>query len=231
MTTALVLSAGGMFAAWEAGVWSAIADHFHPDLIVGASGGAWNGWVIAGGATPAELAREWLEPSIAAIRMFHGEPLREKARDLCLRFRPGLPFGLTVVEARRLGVRLVRGSEITWRHLAATASIPVLFPPVAIEGRRYVDGGLLGALPLWAAEEMGATHAIAVNCLTGLPFRMLRAVLRPRPPGPGLQVTWIVPSQPLGSLRDAICWSRPNIERWIALGERDGKNALSSITM
>ena len=73
--------------------------------------------------------------------------------------------------------------------------------------------------------------AIAVNCLTGLPFRMLRAVLRPRPPGPGLQVTWIVPSQPLGSLCDAICWSRPNIERWIALGERDGKNALSSITM
>ena len=55
MTTAVVFSAGGMYAAWEAGVWKAIAGQVRPDLIAGASAGAWNGWAIAGGATPEEL--------------------------------------------------------------------------------------------------------------------------------------------------------------------------------
>jgi NTE family protein len=220
-----------MFAAWEAGVWKALSDGFRPDLIVGASAGAWNGWAIAGGVSADELIAEWLDGSLAAIRIFHPEPLHQKARELFSRFRPELPFGLTVVETPGLGARLVCGPEITWRHMAATCSIPVLFPPVSIGNRRYVDGGVGGALPVWAAQEMGATRAVAMNCLMGLPFRVLRAILRPRPPRAGFPVACIIPSQPLGSLRDAICWSRPNIERWIALGERDGKRALSSITM
>jgi predicted acylesterase/phospholipase RssA len=36
-----------------------------PDLIVGASVGSLNGYAIAGGATPQELAEFWLQPSIA----------------------------------------------------------------------------------------------------------------------------------------------------------------------
>jgi predicted acylesterase/phospholipase RssA len=63
---------------------------------------------------------------------------------------------LTVVEAPRLRSHIVRGPEISWQHLAATCSIPVVFPPVRIGGKLSVDGGFLGALPLWAAEEMGA---------------------------------------------------------------------------
>jgi len=46
-----------MYAAWEVGVWKALAPHIRPDLIVGASAGAWNGWAIAGGAAPEELER------------------------------------------------------------------------------------------------------------------------------------------------------------------------------
>src|ERR1039458_5392786 len=45
--TALVLSAGGMFGAWEVGVWKTLSRHLRPDCIVGASAGAWNGWMIA----------------------------------------------------------------------------------------------------------------------------------------------------------------------------------------
>ena len=40
--TALVLSAGGMYGAYQAGAWKAIADIFQPDLVVGASIGAIN---------------------------------------------------------------------------------------------------------------------------------------------------------------------------------------------
>lgn len=226
-----MLSAGGMFAAWEAGVWKVLAERVRPDLIVGASSGAWNGWLIAGGATPEELVREWHDPSIAATWLFRPELLRSKAQDLWNRFRPKVPFGLTVVEVPQLHARLVQGTDVTWRHLAATCAIPGAFPPVSIANKQFVDGGLLGALPLWAAEEMGATHAIALNCLTNLSFRMLRALLRPRIASATLDVTLIEPSEQLGSLRDTICWSHSNIERWIELGERDAKRAMSKITM
>ena len=48
---ALVLSAGGQWGAWEAGAWKVLSQTFQPDLIVGASVGAWNGWAIAGGCS------------------------------------------------------------------------------------------------------------------------------------------------------------------------------------
>lgn len=221
-----MLSAGGMYTAWEVGVWRALAPYVQPSLVVGASAGAWNGWAIAGGATPDDLARDWLDASLATIRIRRPEPLHRKARELWSRFQPRVPFGLTVVEIPRLRARLIRDSEVTWQHLAATCSIAGLFPSVPIGGRSYVDGGLQGALPLWAAEEMGATHAIALNCLVGLRWRILRTVFRARRASPQLQVVSIIPSEPLGPLKYALVWSRPRIERWIELGERDGKQAL-----
>ncbi|MBV9504538.1 MAG: patatin-like phospholipase family protein [Acidobacteriia bacterium] len=231
MTTAVVFSAGGMYGAWEAGVWKALAGHIRFDVIAGASAGAWNGWAIAGGATPEELANYWLDASVASIRILRAQPLHQNARDLFSRFRPRLPFGLTVVEMPRFRERLIRDSEITWRHLAATCSIPGVFPPVRINGRFYVDGGLLNLLPLWAAAEMGAARAIGINCLTGFPSKILNRVLRPKHRGLEIPFQTITPSERLGSLRDSLYWSRPKIERWLELGERDGKAALSSITM
>jgi len=228
-----------MFAAWEVGAWKALQRHFQPDLIVGASAGAWNGWAIAGGCSPDELARDWLDPRTGKIMqlglhstgILRPQALHEKARDLFARFQPRVPFGLVMVEVPRLRMQLVRGPEVTWRHLAATCAIPLCFPPVAIQGRSYVDGGLRAALPLWAAEEMGARRAVALNVLTTLPFRALRRVIPPRRPSAALEVIRLEPSQRLGPLRDAAHWTTANIERWIELGERDAIRAASSITM
>jgi len=228
-----------MFAAWEAGVWKALHGHFQPDIVIGTSAGAWNGWAIAGGATPDELIAEWLDPSTAKIMqpglhlagLLHPRVLHEKAHELYDRFRPRLPFALTLAEVPRLRPHVICNSEVTWQHLAATCSIPFGFPPVLIDGRRYVDGGLLGALPLWAAERMGATRAIAFNVLNTVPFRLLRKVLRPPQTCGPMQVLHFEPSIALGSLKSAIFWSRANVERWIELGELDGKRALTSITM
>jgi NTE family protein len=62
---ALVLSGGGLFGAWQAGAWSVLVNRVAPDLIVGASVGSLNGYVIASGGTPEELRSMWLEPSFA----------------------------------------------------------------------------------------------------------------------------------------------------------------------
>jgi NTE family protein len=236
---ALVLSAGGMYAAWEVGVWRALRERFEVDLIVGTSAGAWNGWMIASGVSPNELIREWMDPAAANIIQFglhrtgilRPNALHEKARDMFARFQPRIPFGLTVAEVPRLRPVLVRCPQITWRHLAAAASIPLCFPPVEIEGKHYVDGGLLGALPSWVAEQMGATHAITVNCINIMPFRLMRLVFPPRRPGATLKIFPIEPSRKLGSLREGLVWSADNVRRWIEQGERDGNRAATSITM
>jgi NTE family protein len=239
VTTALVLSAGGMWAAWEVGVWKVLSRRFQPDLIVGASAGAWNGWAIAGGCTPDELVRDWTDPRTGQIMrfgftaggVFRPEALHARARELFARYRPRIPFGLTVVEVPRMRVRLVRESEITWQHLAAACAIPFGFPPVRIQGKFYVDGGLRGGLPLQAAETMGATRAVALNVLNTPGFRVLRKTLWVPNASAALQVIRLEPSERLGSLRDAVVWSRANVERWIALGERDANRAATSITM
>jgi NTE family protein len=186
--------------------------------------------MIAAGCSAEELTAAWLDPVNATIIPRAGV-LRQMARELFAHFRPRVPFGLTVVEVPRMRVRLVRDSEITWQHLAAACSIPLLFPPVRIDGASYVDGGLLGTLPLWAASEMGATRAIAVNALTALPFRALRWALPPRRPSPTIEIVRIEPPTPLGSMTDAVRWSRASTLRLIEQGERDATRVCTSITM
>jgi NTE family protein len=233
--TALVLSAGGMFAAYQAGVWKAIAGAFQTDMVIGASAGALNGWVIASGCAPEELATQWTHPDTAKWMQFRAPGFDARVQELFAKYTPRVPFGVVVVEAAKLRSHLIQSEHITWRHLAASCSIPLMFPAQRIGGKNYVDGGLLNVLPLWAAREMGATRAIAINALPAMPSRVLRmaagALRRMRPhdrrPVEGLEVIHIAPSQPMGTLTEAVRWNRDCIERWIDLGYRDGQ----SITM
>jgi NTE family protein len=229
MTTALVLSAGGMWAAWEVGAWRALRERIQPDLVVGASAGAWNGLAISGGISPEDLEREWLHPSMAHVMMRRPHGMYEKAREICGRYSPRAPFALTIVEVPSLRVHIVREHELTWQHLAASGSIPCVFPPVKIDGRRYVDGGFRGGLPLWAAEKLGATRAIALNVLNTPLFRILHRTMWGRHASAALDVIRIEPSERLGSLSDAVVWNANNIARWIEQGERDARRAMTSV--
>jgi NTE family protein len=233
--TALVLSAGGMFAAYQAGVWKAIAGAFRPDMVIGASAGALNGWAIAGGCPPEELAARWTDPDTAKWMRFRAPGFDARVQELFTRYSPRMPFGVVVVEAASMRSRLMQADEITWRHLAASCSIPVIFPAQRIGAKRYIDGGLLNVLPLWAAREMGATRVIAINAMPAIPNPVLRVAaeamrwIRPqeRMPVEGMDVIHISPSEPLGSLWELVRWKRDCIERWIDVGYRDGQ----SITM
>jgi NTE family protein len=180
----------------------------------------------------------WLDPATGDVMSFglhasgflRGPPLHAKARALFEQFRPRVPFALTMVEIPRLRSHIVRDRDVTWQHLAASCAIPFGFPPVEIAGRRYVDGGLRGGLPLWAAEELGATRAIALNVLNTPGFRLLHSVMGGKGVRGSLEVVRLEPSRRLGSLRDALRWNAGNIERWIAQGEQDAMCIASSIT-
>jgi predicted acylesterase/phospholipase RssA len=245
--TALVLSAGGMFGAYQAGAYRAIAELAPPDIVVGVSVGALNGWQIAGGCTPDHLIAQWLDPSAGkALTLFpnHGwrngwfDPaaLRAQVEEIRGRSEPRLPFGLVVVQLPRLSRHLVKHPDITAAHLQATCSIPLFLASVKIDGRRYLDGALFEKFPIWAALEMGATRIIAVDSLPNVGKWWMHVginiahVFKPSPRYPeDLDLTIIEPSERLGDANDAVFWKRENAERWVDMGTRDAVRALAAL--
>ena len=223
--TALVLSGGGMFGAWQAGVWSALAPAFQPDLVVGASVGSLNGYAIAAGWSPQELCDFWRGAHVAA----GFRRLPEMIQALMAHRALHTEYAAVLVDLLRIQPRTFRGPAITWRHLAASCAVPGILPPCRIDGRWYVDGGLLNPLPVWAAAELGATRIVALNALAEFPSALLkpfvaafRAVFGHNPKlRSDIDVLTIAPNGPLGSLADALRWKRENIERWLAQGASD----------
>ncbi len=220
---ALVLSGGGLFGAWQAGAWAALAGRFQPDLIVGASVGSLNGYAIACGASPEKLRELWLTGMDSEFS--------ELSTHICglMEHRPQIDFAVVITDLLRLKPRIVRGPEVTGRHLAASCAVPVFLPQVRIDGRLYSDGGLLNPLPVWAAVELGATDIVALHALPEVPSALLkpfarafRAMFGVNPPAPaGISLRTVLPSRRLGSMHDALHWNRENIERWLELGYRD----------
>jgi predicted acylesterase/phospholipase RssA len=49
------------------------------------------------------------------------------------------------------------------RPMLASAAIPILFPPIEVNGRRLVDGGVLQPIPIRQVAELGADIVIAVK--------------------------------------------------------------------
>jgi predicted acylesterase/phospholipase RssA len=229
---ALVLSGGGLFGAWQAGAWAALAPAFQPDLIVGASVGSLNGYAIACGATPQDLRELWLREDVASLHR-----LEASLRLLTHGRHPQVDYAVVVTDLLRLKPRIFRGREVTWKHLAASCAVPLVFPPVRIDGRFYLDGGLLNPLPVYAAVKLGATQILALQALPEIPSLLLkpfvlgfRGVFGVHPHLPaGVQLTVLEPGRRLGSLRDALRWKRENVERWLEQGRTDAQGCHEAI--
>ncbi len=234
--TALVLSSGGLLGAYQVGVWSYLSETgFQPDVVVGASVGAFNGWAIAGGCQHDELSHRWLDKAQTNVLIrraksglragfFEREPLQRLASAIFTDYRPSSSFGLVTVSA------------ITPTHLLASASIPVAMPTVSIDGRRFTDGGLLEDVPLWAAAAMGATRIIAVDAMHFDCPWFYRAGVRPMKwLAPRISkavracTTLIRPGKPLGHYTDALDWDRSRIQRWIERGYEDALRTLKGV--
>jgi NTE family protein len=233
---ALVLSGGGMFGAYQAGVWSELAGWFRPDMVVGASVGSLNGWAIAGEVPPGDLIASWLDPAREAPHQYRwprsiysgiidSSSLESWIEDLHQRYRPRTRFGVALTRLWDFQPVWVEHPNVRWQHLAASCGVPVFLPQYHLDGRRYADGGLLTALPLWAAIEMGADRFVAVNLLAdgcspllGTGAKILRRMARFDPPAAPLNLVDLSPRAALGEAKAMIEWSRPSIERWIEEG-------------
>jgi NTE family protein len=58
---------------------------------------------------------------------------------------------------------VARAAELSAEHVLASASVPLLFPAVEINGQYYCDGGLRQNVPLSPARRLGADSLIVIN--------------------------------------------------------------------
>jgi len=237
---ALVLSAGGMYGAYQVGAWKTLAGVFSPELVVGASIGAVNGWAIAGGCGPQELIDRWMNlgeagrlrwkfPRGPLRGVIESEGIQAVIRDIYESYRPRLRYALVLTDLVTLQPHIFEAPEVTFEHLLATTAIVGIFDQVRIGGRVYSDGGLLSAVPVWAAAQLGATEALVVNVLPETPgliaktfVRAVRVMSRFRPQTPpGLKLVEVAPARLLGPPLDSLYWNKDNTGNWIRQGEQD----------
>jgi NTE family protein len=76
-----------------------------------------------------------------------------------------IPLGIVATDLQTgAGILFQRGD--TGQAVRASCSVPGIFQPSVINGREYVDGGLVSPVPVRYAKQMGADFVIAVNIST-----------------------------------------------------------------
>lgn len=179
MPTAFVLSGGASLGSVQAGMLLALAEAaITPDFIVGTSVGAVNGGWIAARADVAgitgltevwrSLSRHDVFPIQLAVGLlgFLGQRRNlvpdtglRRLLNRHLRFSrlEDAPIPLHVVAADVLSghdVLLSSGDAVD--AIAASTAIPAILPPVNINGRDLMDGGVVNNTPLSHAVALGA---------------------------------------------------------------------------
>jgi NTE family protein len=183
---AVVLSGGGTVGAFQVGVIDVLARRgIRPDLIVGTSVGAINGAFWALHLEPDAGARLYEIWQRCERRLFlpggrlqllrslmgnrdHLYPADFVTRVLADHTPPGIgiedlptALAITVCDAAT-GERVVLRQGNLQKAVLASSAIPGIFPPVRMDGRLYMDGGVVANCDLEAATEAGFGQAIAV---------------------------------------------------------------------
>ena len=94
-----------------------------------------------------------------------GEELKKIIKDLV----GDKAFTDTKIPFAAVAADLVKGEKVIIRKgklfdaLLASASIPGMFPPVILDKKILVDGGIVDVVPIEAAQSLGANFVIGVN--------------------------------------------------------------------
>ncbi|GGY09169.1 patatin-like phospholipase family protein [Paludibacterium paludis] len=171
---ALALGGGAAKGFAHVGVIKVLeANGISADIVTGTSAGSVVGSLYAAGYTPAQLQSKAAALDESNLTDFtlstRGFIKGEKLQGFINKEvgnRPieklAKPFGAVATELDT-GRRVVFRLGNTGQAVRASASIPNIFLPVDIGGKRYVDGGLVSPVPVSAAREMGADFVIAVD--------------------------------------------------------------------
>ena len=173
---ALVLGSGGARGYAHIGVIEVLEQQgIKPDFIVGTSAGSIVGSIYASGKTAKQLTEIALGMKATDVREFKiglkgifdgrkvedyvnkqvGEQTLEQLQ---------IPMFVVATELKN-GEKVVFNSGNTGQAVRASVTIPSMFIPTLIDGKEYVDGGLVSPVPVNVARELGADVVIAVDIL------------------------------------------------------------------
>ena len=171
---ALALGGGAARGFAHIGVIKALeAQGIQPEIIAGTSAGAVVGALYAAGNNGFELqkiALQMQESEVSDLSLpdrgiFKGDALQNFINH-AVSNRPleklNRQFGVVATDLHS-GEMIVFRTGNTGMAVRASSSVPGVFQPVSINGREYVDGGLVSPVPVRAARAMGADFVIAVD--------------------------------------------------------------------
>jgi NTE family protein len=171
---AFVLEGGGSLAATQIGMLRALTeDRPRPELVIGTSAGAINAVAFAADPTAAgiaELETLWLSlhrRDLATLRaLLENHFADQRLEDV------QVPAYVVTTDLISGAAHVINSGPVV-EALMASAAVPGLFPPVAIDGHHLVDGALAANTPVRQAVDLGATdiYVLAVATLeyTGHP--------------------------------------------------------------
>jgi NTE family protein len=256
----VVFSGGGSLGAAQVGALQALFEAgIVPDAVIGCSVGAINAAYVAVDPTPERaIDLEGLWRSMTRRAVFPGgwftvaRRLASRSnyvyrpdgmRAIFAQCMPLADLAMTAIPCHVVATDLVAGEPAWWTSgdpieiLSASASIPGLFPPVEVDGRVYVDGGVSCPVPTQRALDLGASRVWVLNVARefhGRPegrlsaldvllesFAISRSHLGRNPPAPGLgQKIVMLPTMSVGrhDLRDF-----SKTPRLIAAGREAGR--------
>ena len=183
--TAFVLAGGGSLAAVQVGMLhELIANGVHPDFVVGSSAGAINAAYFAGAPDNAGISR--LEKLWSTVRRRDIMPLSLRATLSMLMFKrsslvsvdgircllqrhldygqienAALPLHIVATD-NQLGSEVVLSRGPVVEAVMASAAVPGIFPPVRIDGRELIDGGVANNTPISVAVGLGAERIVVL---------------------------------------------------------------------
>jgi NTE family protein len=175
----IALGGGGARALAHIGVLKVLErEGIQADVLAGTSMGGIIALAYANGATPSDLETEALKMANLRhlVRLVDGFPPRRgliegaKLRQYLIEdigldstFDDlSVPCQVCAVDLDRAECVSLHEGQIVDAALA-TSAVPGLFPPVQMQGRRLVDGGLLDNLPVKLLEAQKAKHTLAVD--------------------------------------------------------------------
>ncbi|WP_296921107.1 patatin-like phospholipase family protein [Polaromonas sp.] len=172
----LALGGGAARGFAHVGVIAALEEAgLKPSLVVGTSAGSLVAALYASGQTSAQLQQtaltmeevaitDWMLP-IFGRGMLRGEALARYVNGLVAGRRMenmAIPLGIVATDLHSGQAMLFQRGD-TGTAVRASSSVPAVFVPVKINGREYVDGGLVSPVPVRFARQMGADLVIAVD--------------------------------------------------------------------
>lgn len=180
---AFVLSGGGAFGSVQVGMLRALAEHgVMPDLVVGSSIGALQGAVVArhpddavelltalwAGVGRRDVFGRRRDVAVSLVRTRTLSSFRHLDRFLDGALG-GAGFGDLPIRFAAVATDALTGEPEILDHgdlkvaLRASAAVPGVFPPVPVDGRVYVDGGVSANVPIRQAIALGAASVISLD--------------------------------------------------------------------